>query len=183
MKIPSTPFEEASTGGELPLNQVNKVIVDKRFASQVNKDGHTLIPPTLAQFGKTFEGDLQTALGSHVTLEYGDKPEKGSIFLTIDSDTKFSDVAGRPSSEGYSLSVTKEGITIAGASPLGTWWGTRSVLQAAAVGDNKIPYGAGVDTPGWGTRGVMVRSQNILNQPSTNIHSLTSPATTIHQSS
>ncbi|OBT86725.1 hypothetical protein VE02_06268 [Pseudogymnoascus sp. 03VT05] len=154
--IPSTPFEEASTGGQLTLNSVHKVIVDKRFASTVNKNGRTLIPPTLAEFAKTFEGDLQTALGSHVTLEYGDKPKKGSIFLTIDSDTKFSDVAGRPSSEGYSLSVTKEGITIAGASPLGAWWGTRSVLQAAAVGDNKIPYGTGVDTPGWGTRGVML---------------------------
>ncbi|KFY02448.1 hypothetical protein O988_02156 [Pseudogymnoascus sp. VKM F-3808] len=154
--IPSTPFEEASTGGELPLHWVQKVIVDKRFASTVNKDGRTLIPPTLAEFAKTFEGDLQTALGSHVTLQYGDKPEKGSIFLTIDTDTEFSDVAGRPSSEGYSLSVTKEGITIAGASPLGAWWGTRSVLQAAATGDNKIPYGTGVDTPGWGTRGVML---------------------------
>ncbi|KFY43610.1 hypothetical protein V494_01882 [Pseudogymnoascus sp. VKM F-4513 (FW-928)] len=154
--IPSTPFEEAATGGELPLHSVHKVIVDKRFASLVNKNGHTLIPPTLAEFAKTFEGDLQTAIGSHVTLTYGDKPENGSIFLTIDSDTEFSDVAGRPSSEGYSLSVTKEGITIAGASPLGTWWGTRSVLQAAAVGDNKIPCGTGVDTPGWGTRGAML---------------------------
>ncbi|KFY71917.1 hypothetical protein V499_07889 [Pseudogymnoascus sp. VKM F-103] len=156
LTIPSTPFEEASTGEKLPLNSVRKVIVDKRFASTVNKNGRTLIPPTLAEFAIFFEGDLQTALGSHVTLEYGDKPKKGSIFLTIDSDTKFGDVAGRPSSEGYSLSVTKEGIAIAGASPLGTWWGTRSVLQAAAVGDNKIPYGTGVDSPGWGTRGVML---------------------------
>lgn len=108
-----------------------------------------------------------------MVLKYGDKPESGSIFLTIDSDTEFSDVAGRPSSEGYSLSVTKEGITIAGASPLGTWWGTRSILQAAAVGDNKIPYGTGVDTPGWGTRGVMVRPQNVSIYLPLNIYSLT----------
>jgi hypothetical protein len=106
--IPSTPFDEVSTGGQFSLQSVPKIIVDCRFGSTVNKDGHTLIPPTLAQFSETFEGDLKSAIGGHVTLKQGDKAEKGSIFLTIDTDTKFSDVAGRHSSEGYSLTVTKE---------------------------------------------------------------------------
>ncbi|OBT99414.1 hypothetical protein VE01_02945 [Pseudogymnoascus verrucosus] len=155
LTIPSTPFEEASTGEKLPLNSVRKVIVGKRFASTVNKNGRTLIPQHSPNSPKLLREIFNPLLVAMLLWNMATKPKKGSIFLTIDSDTKFSDVAGRPSSEEYSLSVTKEGITIAGASPLGTWWGTRSVLQAAAVGDNKIPYGTGVDSPGWGTRGVM----------------------------
>ncbi len=68
-----------------------------------------------------------------MTIVNGEEAAPNSIFITLDSSTKFQDVAGRNTSEGYKLSVTNDGITIAGASPLGAWWGTRSVLQAAVL--------------------------------------------------
>lgn len=68
--------------------------------------------------------------------------------------------AGKKTSEGYFLSVARAGITIAGASPLGAWWGTRSVLQQAVLNDKKIKFGAGVDAAGWSERGMMVSSSH-----------------------
>lgn len=79
------------------------------------------------------------------------------MFLTLDTDGKYNDAAGRHTAEGYKLSVEKDGVTIAGASPLGAWWGTRSLLQAAVLDDgHKIQAGEASDAPGWSTRGMML---------------------------
>lgn len=77
--------------------------------------------------------------------------------MTIDKEGKYEDAAGRSTSEGYKLSTTADGVTIAGASPLGAWWGTRSLLQQAVLDDDHhIPAGSGSDAPGWSTRGMML---------------------------
>jgi hexosaminidase len=87
----------------------------------------------------------------------GSHAEEDAIFLTVSNHpAEFLDAAGRPTSEGYSLKVTKSSVTIAGASPLGTWWGTRTILQQAALGRLKIAVGDGIDAAGWGERGMMV---------------------------
>ncbi|KAH8891925.1 glycoside hydrolase, partial [Thozetella sp. PMI_491] len=71
------------------------------------------------------------------------------------------DAAGRETSEGYTIATSPSGITIAGASPLGVWWGTRTILQQgvlslASSGVPSVPYGSGVDVPGWSARGMML---------------------------
>jgi hexosaminidase len=129
--------------------------VDPRYPGAVNERGQTLIPPTLLEFVGTFTADLEAA-GFPVSYEIGDEASEDAIFLTLGAPSAFLDVAGRESSEGYSLSVSAKGINITGASPLGVWWGTRTILQQAVLSNGSIPYGAGIDTPGWGTRGMML---------------------------
>lgn len=131
------------------------IIVDSRYADSRNEKGETLIPPTLLEFANTFAGDL-AELDIDVVAEQGNNSSKSSIFLTLGDASDYHDIAGRESSEAYTLSVSPSGITITGASPLGIWWGTRTVLQQAILNNGSISYGVTTDTPGWATRGMML---------------------------
>jgi hexosaminidase len=133
-------------------------VVDTRYVRAVDETGQTLIPPSLLQFAETFQEDLETTLSIKIPLKTQTVKESShdSIFLTLSSKPTFLDAAGRQSSEGYTIDVTGSGIVIAGASPLGVWWGTRSLLQAAKLHNLEITLGSGTDTPGWASRGVMV---------------------------
>ncbi|KAH7026926.1 glycoside hydrolase [Macrophomina phaseolina] len=154
LTVPTTPFEAAN--GSLSLSSLHSIIVDSRYLDAVNEDGETLIPPTLQEFAQTFSGDFSKTLGLNLSLSTGTAPGNGAIFLTLDNSTDFLDAAGRATSEGYHLSITTDGITISGASPLGAWWGTRTLLQAAVLNNATIPTGSAIDAPGWATRGVML---------------------------
>lgn len=108
------------------------------------------------EFAETFRGDL-ASIGVKAAITLGRKAPDGAIFCTLDGDkSAFRDAAGRATSEGYRLSVTSRGIELTGASPLGVWWASRTILQQAVLHDGKILQGVGVDAPGWGERGMMV---------------------------
>ncbi|KAJ9227311.1 CAZyme family GH20 [Paecilomyces variotii] len=154
LTVPTTPF--TPTEGTYSLHQLKSITISSQYANTVDNAGQTLIPPTLSEFGEVFRADLELSLGFKLSLLHGNKPETNSIFLTIDNETTFHDIAGRATSEGYTLTVDENGIIISGASPLGTWWGTRSLIQAAVLHDFDIPHGSGTDAPGWATRGVML---------------------------
>ncbi|KAL1640477.1 hypothetical protein SLS58_006977 [Diplodia intermedia] len=154
LTVPTIPFEPAN--GSLSVGSLRSIVVDEKHVDAVNEDGETLIPPTLMEFARTFATDFSKTLGANLTLATGTAAETGSIFLTLDNATDFLDAAGRHTSEGYSFSVSGDGVTIAGASPLGAWWGTRTLLQAAVLNNGTIPAGSAVDAPGWATRGVML---------------------------
>ncbi|PSN65093.1 beta-hexosaminidase [Corynespora cassiicola Philippines] len=151
--IPTTPF--SGTEGRLSLSALTTIVVDSEHAQAVNEKGETLIPPTLQEFADTFASDLK-GINVDVASEQGQNATKDSIFLTIGDPSDYLDVAGRESSEGYTLSVSSTGITVTGASPLGVWWGTRTILQQAVLNNGSIPLGSATDTPGWGTRGMML---------------------------
>ncbi|KXS96506.1 hypothetical protein AC578_6311 [Pseudocercospora eumusae] len=151
--VPTVPF--TGTGSHLDLKDVKTIVVDTAHGSAKDTNGQTLIPPTLDEFAKTFADDWSNIVGSKVSLKHDTIGSHGTIFLTIGNHTDFKDAAGRWTSEAYSLDVSSDGIKIVGASPLGVWWGTRSVLQQAALHDGVIEIGSGIDSPGWGTRGVM----------------------------
>ncbi|KAJ7196561.1 putative beta-hexosaminidase [Mycena pura] len=152
VSIPTFDFNISSTA-HFPFAKVTRVLVDKRFQDAVDLNGKTLIPPTLLAFAKTFATDLQV-LGLHVPVQVADSAQPGSIFLTISPDGIFLDAAGRATSEGYTLTVGTEDVVIAGASPLGAFWGTRTLIQQAKLGSLSLPIGSGTDAPGWGTRGL-----------------------------
>lgn len=123
----------------------------------------TLIPPTLFDFATTFAADLHSIFALDVSVANGTAAGDGSIFLTLSDDPPaayYLDAAGAPTSEGYTLTVTATGIAITGASPLGAFWATRTLLQQAALsassGPPSIALGTGTDSPGWATRGVML---------------------------
>lgn len=152
--VPTIPFAE--TGGDYALSQLSEIIVDQQYADAVDRDSQTLIPPKLQDFAATFQQDLSSSLGLNLDLSLGKSSKKNSIFLTLGNNTNFRDVAGRFTSEAYQLEVNDHGIHVIGASPLGAWWATRSIIQAAAVGNSSIPKGSGLDAPGWASRGVML---------------------------
>lgn len=124
--IPTVSF--AKTHGQLHLNEIKNIVVDSQYAELVNTHGETLIPPSLRDFAETFAQDLK-GLGVNISTQVGGSASNASIFLTLGDPSDYLDVAGRESAEGYSLSVSSSGIGITGASPLGAWWGTRTVLQ------------------------------------------------------
>ncbi|KAJ7242830.1 putative beta-hexosaminidase [Mycena haematopus] len=153
--IPTFDFNTTSTA-HFSLSKIARVLVDSRFQNTVDSEGKTLIPPTLLAFAHTFAADLAELGLAQVPVEVASSAQSNSIFLTISSEGVFRDAAGRHTSEGYTLTVGKEGVVIAGASPLGAFWGTRTLIQQAKLGGLELSIGSGSDAPGWGTRGVML---------------------------
>ncbi|KAJ2961277.1 hypothetical protein NQ176_g11014 [Zarea fungicola] len=131
--IPTVPFK-ANGKNTFSIASVSSIIVDSQFTKSTDKSGLTLIPPTLHDFGATFANDLQQVFNKTITATDGSQRQPNTIFLTIDSSHEFLDAAGRPTTEGYTLVAEQDGITIRGASPLGAWWGTRTLLQQAILG-------------------------------------------------
>ena len=131
-------------------------MVDAQYASSVDDSKDTLIPPTLFEFAETFAQDLSSIFDIDAAVVNGSSSTADSIFLTLGDPSVYLNASGDPVSEGYTLTVTSSGITITGASALGAWWGTRTVLQQATLNDGLVPVGTGVDAPGWGTRGMML---------------------------
>ncbi|KAK2598158.1 hypothetical protein QQS21_005709 [Conoideocrella luteorostrata] len=154
--IPTLPYIK-SANGSFKLSHATKIIVDKKFSQAQDVDGLTAIPPTLIEFANTFSSDLRERFGIQATVVQGENREPMSFFLTIASNKRdYLDAAGRPTAEGYTLTIDNLGIVISGASPLGAWWGTRTVLQQAIVSNGALPHGTGVDAPGWAERGMML---------------------------
>lgn len=139
---------------------MKSIVVDSKYFNTVNIEGETLIPPTLKSFASTFSEDLASVLGLNVPVEIGGAAAKNSIFITIGNASQYLDAAGRPTSEGYSIDVTSHGIVITGASPLGAWWATRTILQQSILSNGKLTLGSASDSPGWGIRGTFVGQNN-----------------------
>jgi hexosaminidase len=122
-----------------------------RCADSMDKESQHLIPPTLAQFAQTFREGLNSSLGLKLlSIAHSIQNRRNSVFLTLDQlNCTFVGAAGRPTSEGYSLLVDSDGITIAGASPLGT----------AALNKLNIAQGSGIDALGCANRGFMMSAK------------------------
>lgn len=153
--IPIVPFTTVGNGS-FDLRWVNYIVVDTRYANVTDTNGWTLIPPTLDQFAMTFAQDLVNITKNDVNVADGHGPHGFSIFLTLGNCTDYRDAAGRWTSEAYTLEVFEDYLVVTGASPLGVWWGTRTVLQQAVLNNGSLPLGKGVDSPGWNTRGIFV---------------------------
>lgn len=154
--MPTVPFNLTSPAGRYDLRDLRAIVVDLRYAFSVDHNGSTLIPPTLLSFAETFQSDLRE-LGHDIPLITSTEPGEHTLFVTISNrPNNFLDVAGRPTSEGYELQVTPTAVILTGASPLGAWWGTRTLLQQAVLNQFTLPLGLGRDAPGWGERGMMV---------------------------
>ena len=155
--VPTVPFTVTGSGS-FNAFETKHIVVDSRYANSTDTNGWTLIPPTLSQFAETFANDLAdfTDVSRNYLVE-GDGPQDSTIFLTIDNCTEYRDAAGRWTSEAYTLEVKEDSVTISGASPLGVWWGTRTLLQQVVLNNGSMAIGSGIDSPGWNTRGIFVR--------------------------
>ncbi|KAK5126064.1 hypothetical protein LTR85_011419 [Meristemomyces frigidus] len=153
--IPTVPF--TLTGkGHYDVHTTNSIVVNAQYANATDTNGWTLIPPTLSQFADTFADDFADTLGNRMRMRTGNQPQSNSIFLTLDNCTDYRNAAGRWTSEAYSLEVTDDHVVISGASPLGVWWGTRTLSQQATLNGGLLGVGSGVDSPGWNTRGIFL---------------------------
>jgi hexosaminidase len=151
------PFFVSDTKGTFSLKQLKYVIVDLKYQNTVDTEGETLIPPMLKSFASTFSNGLALSLSLDVPVRIGGAALPNSIFMTIGNSSDYLDVVGRPTSEGYSIDVMRDGIVIVGASPLGVFWATRTILQQGVLSDGmKLTLGNAVDSPGWGIRGTFV---------------------------
>ncbi|KAK6950378.1 hypothetical protein Daesc_008705 [Daldinia eschscholtzii] len=137
-------------------NNKPATLSDSKFAESRDDTGETLIPPTLQDFANTFVDDLQDVLGLELSISVSNESASDTIFLTLGDPSKYTDASGSQTSEGYTLSVDSSGVVISGASPLGVWWGTRTVLQQAVLFNGSLSYGEADDAPGWKTRGMML---------------------------
>lgn len=155
--IPVVPFGPLTTSddGNYSIKSLKTLVVDSKYFESRDETGETLIPPSLQDFANTFLNDLRT-LDLNLDISIDEEPGPDSIFLTLGDPRKYTDVSGALTSEGYSLSVDAYGIIITGASPLGAWWGTRTVLQQAILSNGSLAYGEADDAPGWGIRGMML---------------------------
>ncbi|CAK7237665.1 hypothetical protein SBRCBS47491_010070 [Sporothrix bragantina] len=163
--IPTVPFTATNPRGLFSLRNIESIVVEEQYANTTDLDGSTLIPPTLLQFARTFAEDLGDVFNLSVAVNVASQPKDGQIFITIDKTNKtgFVDAAGRFTSEAYRLYVSKSGIIVTGASPLGVWWATRTLLQQGLLHNNtsiasipSVPLGNATDSPGWATRGMML---------------------------
>lgn len=161
--VPEIPFKLLPSNGHFSLRDAKSIIVDSRHAEASDPDGQTLIPPTLSEFAHVFQQDLNSTLRIDLPIVSGTAAKDGSIFITLDEDKgKFVDVAGRYTSEGYQLDID-QAVTISGASPLGSWWATRSILQMATLSNaSDLVHGTSVDSPGWSNRGFMVSTFKMI---------------------
>lgn len=153
--IPKTPFI-SSGDGVYSISGLSGLVVDSQYSDFRDETGETLIPPTLNDFANTFAGDLQSVLDIELEVSIADTAQPDSIFLTMNETAEYLSASGATTSEGYTLTVSPSGVVISGASPLGAWWGTRTVLQQAILSKGSIPYGEATDAPGWGIRGMML---------------------------
>lgn len=167
--LPTVPFEHQSSSDDailwLDLGKIQNIVVDDKYADTTDEAGWTLIPPTLHEFAQTFATDL----GGEMAVQLGSSDCTDAIYLTVANHSSFTDAAGRWTSEAYRIEITDDKVTIEGASPLGAWWGTRTILQQASLNDGKLPLGVGIDSPGWGTRGyhVSASAKNDTSLPRT----------------
>ncbi|KAI0380997.1 glycoside hydrolase family 20 protein [Hypomontagnella monticulosa] len=153
--IPTVPFT-VSGNQTYSITELKGIVVDSKFADSRDETGQTLIPPSLQEFAETFLDDLYDTLDLDIDISTADEPTPDTIFLTLGDPSKYSTASGAQTSEGYTLSINSSGIVISGASPLGVWWGTRTVLQQAILSNGSLLLGEADDAPGWKTRGMML---------------------------
>jgi hexosaminidase len=161
--IPTVPF--TSTGDTINTTSITSFVIDSVSADSTDKDGWTEIPPTLSEFAQIFADDWKKLTGCSVSVQllygndlYAAEQDSAALIIAVNQSLAGSvDAAGRSTSEGYTIEVSPStGVKVTGASALGAWWGTRTILQQVILGKGLIATGNGLDAPGWDTRGVML---------------------------
>lgn len=154
-QIPSVnEFVASEDGGYFVLSSKVQIIVDAAFED------------SLADYAATFRDDLVWITNFTDLPDVTIAPDAGGgeaavIFLTAGA-TNHTLFSGSPTDEGYDFVATNSTYTIQGVGAIGTWWGTRTLLQQAILSASggatvmQIPTGSGSDTPGWEIRGLML---------------------------
>ncbi|THH26504.1 hypothetical protein EUX98_g7686 [Antrodiella citrinella] len=159
-QIPSVASFSSSSGDPFLLASDVRILVDSKEASVGS--------PSLLDFAQVFREDLISVASFATILPVGVSSKNTAsylfptIYLTIDTKKQYTLFNGKPTEDGYDLTITHNSITITASAPIGAWWGTRTLLQqvalAVASGSRQItfPIGQLSDSPGWEVRGFML---------------------------
>lgn len=132
------------------------IVIDTASAETRDTDGLTLIPPSTHEFAQTFANDLHTLFpNTTANISVGTAAPLNGVFITTNTGN-FTLASGISTSEGYTLDVSSQGITISGAGARGTFWATRTLLQALILNNGSLPASTVRDGPSWETRGFML---------------------------
>lgn len=110
--------------------------------------------PALERYAKTFADEIDRPLVREarswwrILLFLTEEAQPGDITLTVAPDAE-------ANPEAYTLTVGKDGVAIAAPTPLGAFWGTRTLLQVFQAKGNTFPGGEAKDWPEYAHRGFM----------------------------
>lgn len=146
--------------GGFSLKTADRIVyVQDDFASWTDKNGLTLIPPSVDQFAQTFRDDLEELTNASWSYQTVKKFPNGAsgVFLGRSKSpaSRFTYEDGTVTEEGYELVVEKGRVSIYGSGARGMWWGTRSFLQQILLNGTLSP-GRMTDAPAYPTRGMML---------------------------
>ncbi|CAL1694799.1 unnamed protein product [Somion occarium] len=159
--LPQIPTFAAFTPGKgaaFPLSPNVRVLVDAHNG--------LIGSPTAFDFAETFRQDLISVTAyTHIPPVQVAPHAEGTksnpvIFITINPKLNFTLFNGKTTNEGYQIDIVQHTVTISATAPIGAWWGTRTLVQQAAVANDSkqitFPSGRIVDSPGWEVRGFML---------------------------
>ncbi|GKT56236.1 glycoside hydrolase [Colletotrichum tofieldiae] len=134
--LPPTLKTSSNLAGAVwQVSSSSKIIyIENKFASKVDTDGLTLIPPSSYDFASLFQEDISQLTGVNWTLQRVNRlPDSanvsGILLGSFSGNTSITYENGNPTSEGYELDISPIGAFIGGTGARGMWWGTRTLLQ------------------------------------------------------
>lgn len=161
--VPAVHSFEPRSQSDFTLPNKLHILIDQDLASSTIDSGPTLIPPTLQSFTNTFASDLKE-LFPHTTTSVTSVSASNLssftdyVFFTLSPSTNITLANGDPTTEGYEMSTSPDGIAIAATGPRGAFWATRTLLQGLVQTKGRFPSSIIRDGPDWPTRGIMLGS-------------------------
>lgn len=126
--------------GTVTVGPATKILVDQRYARSLSPDA------------SVFAQDVQSVTDLKMPVAVSPAAEPGDFFLTLGSSG-----AGSP---GYRLDLGNAGISIAGQTSTGVFYGEQTILQMLRLSSSgrSLPQGTAADSPDYSYRGVMLDS-------------------------
>lgn len=151
----------ASNRGFSANGNNRNIYLESAVASQRDKEGLTLIPPSFSEFAETFKIDLESITNFPWTIKQVESPstEDPGIFLGKfrNDSARLTYENGNPTEEGYELEIANGRVFIGGTGARGMFWGTRTLLQQIALArGSDIAPSRFTDAPAYPTRGYML---------------------------
>ncbi|KAF8579796.1 glycoside hydrolase family 20 protein [Ramaria rubella] len=157
IQIPSVVSFVPADAPPFILSSTVRIFVDAAYAHMGS--------PSLHAFAITFRKDLIAVSGFTNIEPVLVGPQNGlapAIFLTLGA-TNHTLFNHKGTDEGYEFTVNSGLYVIKGVRPIGSWWGTRTLLQQLVLSKSSadsglavLPAGSGSDAPGWEVRGFML---------------------------
>lgn len=102
-----------------------------------------------ARLARDFSADLREVTAARVSKLPPSSEQSTDITMTL---LKGDNIGP----EGYKLQIDSSGIRIGAATPVGLYWGTRTLLQILRQSPGSVPCGKAIDFPRYGVRGFML---------------------------